>query len=254
MLRGKFLAIGDVLGRICICLFFIPAMVRRIIDIHQTFDGPDFSAVDIISLASDFASFLFFGMIIVVTTTRLPPIRSADSAEPFVTAMAGTFILGLISYLPPAMEITLSVRLTAMAFMIVGFLASIYVLLWLGRAFSIMPEARTLVTTGPYAIVRHPLYLTEELFVIGIIILQPSIWSVLLGIFHWGLQLRRMANEERILSAAFANYAEFARGVPRVIPSIFIIMNPGKTAVGTRKQESEASQSTYAIPPSVNAV
>ena len=36
-------------------------------------------------------------------------------------------------------------------------------LLWLGRSFSVLPARRHLVTTGPYALLRHPVYLGELL-------------------------------------------------------------------------------------------
>jgi protein-S-isoprenylcysteine O-methyltransferase Ste14 len=47
---------------------------------------------------------------------------------------------------------------------------AVLVLVQLGRSFSIMAEARRLVTSGVYRWVRHPLYLAEELAVIGIVL------------------------------------------------------------------------------------
>ena len=106
-------------------------------------------------------------MICVVTVTRLPPLRSAESMEGYITAMAGTFLLVVVAgYLPPV-EVPIATRSIGLALTIIGLLASVYVLFFLGRAFSIMPEARTLVASGPYTIVRHPLYLTEEIAMIG---------------------------------------------------------------------------------------
>ena len=38
----------------------------------------------------------------------------------------------------------------------------------LGRSFSIITETHQLVTSNPYRYVRHPLYLTKKLTIIGI--------------------------------------------------------------------------------------
>ena len=82
---------------------------------------------------------------------------------------------------------------------------------WLGRSFSIMAEARRLVTHGPYSIVRHPLYLAEEVAVIAVGLLNFSALSMVVLAAHWALQLRRMHNEEKVLTAAFPEYAIMPR-------------------------------------------
>jgi protein-S-isoprenylcysteine O-methyltransferase Ste14 len=218
-MNNRYLAIADIIGRICICLYFIPAMVGRVVATQEIFAHGDLELVDLVTVTANLATVLFGGMICVTTITRLPPVRSAEGVEGYITALLGTFLLiAVIGYLPHTIEIPMFARLTALALTIIGSLASVYVLLFLGRAFSIMPEARTLVTTGPYAVVRNPLYLAEEIAVIGFIILNLSLWSIMLGIAHWLLQLRRMVNEERVLRATFPDYAAYAAAVPRVVP------------------------------------
>ncbi|MFT2212895.1 methyltransferase family protein [Rhizobium giardinii] len=217
-MNSRYLAIADVIGKVCICLYFIPAMITRVTLIQKTVASDALTSLDIVTVIANLASVLFLGMICVVTITRVPPIRSAESLEGYLTAMAGTFILAaLVGYLPPA-DIPINTRLIGLALTTIGLLASAYVLLFLGRAFSIMPDARVLVASGPYAIVRHPLYLTEQIAIVGFIILNLSIWSVLLGVVQLLLQLRRMVNEERVLRAAFPEYEAYAATVPRIVP------------------------------------
>jgi len=95
---------------------------------------------------------------------------------------------------------------------------SFAVLRWLGRAFSIMPEARRLVTHGPYRVVRHPLYICEEVAVIGVFIQVLSPLAVFIFIMHAVFQVRRMLNEETVLEGTFPEYADYARRTPRLIP------------------------------------
>jgi protein-S-isoprenylcysteine O-methyltransferase Ste14 len=92
--------------------------------------------------------------------------------------------------------------------------------MWLGRSFSIMAEARGLVTRGPYAIVRHPLYVAEEIAVIGMVLLNWSLLAVLLACAQWALQLRRMRHEEEVLETAFPDYASYAARTPRWLPAL----------------------------------
>jgi protein-S-isoprenylcysteine O-methyltransferase Ste14 len=84
-----------------------------------------------------------------------------------------------------------------------------------------MSEARKLVTGGPYAIVRHPLYLGEETALIGIALqfLSPAALAVLA--MQIGFQLYRMRFEEQVMREAFPEYAEYATRVKRLVPGIY---------------------------------
>jgi len=102
---------------------------------------------------------------------------------------------------------------------IIGMSLSFMVLRWLGKSFSIMAEARRLVTGGPYAIVRHPLYICEEIAIIGILLQAMSPLAVLIVLAHALIQFRRMLNEEKVLRATFPDYDDYATRTPRLIPA-----------------------------------
>ena len=89
----------------------------------------------------------------------------------------------------------------------------------LGRCFGVLPEARGLVTHGPYELVRHPLYLGEFTAMAGLLIASPSPRNLAAGAVFAAAQLVRMRLEERALVREFPDYAEYASRTPRVVPS-----------------------------------
>jgi len=98
---------------------------------------------------------------------------------------------------------------------------SVAALCQLGRSFSVMAESRQLVTSGPYRFLRHPLYLTEEIAIIGLFMQFVSLWTALFLAVHVAIQLRRIHNEETVLSAKFPEYAAYKRNTSRLIPGIY---------------------------------
>jgi len=92
-------------------------------------------------------------------------------------------------------------------------------LVTLRHSLSIIPEARRVVSGGPYRFVRHPLYAAE----IGVAIslaLQGDLhlWSSLVLVAFVGVQLVRSGYEERLLRATFPDYDSYARHTPRLVP------------------------------------
>jgi protein-S-isoprenylcysteine O-methyltransferase Ste14 len=78
-----------------------------------------------------------------------------------------------------------------------------------------MAETRQLVTSGPYRFVRHPLYLAEEIAIFGVFVQFASLWTAILFAAHIAVQLRRMHNEESVLTASFPEYAAYRRKTAR---------------------------------------
>lgn len=167
------------------------------------------------------ASVGFCGFLIAVLLARLPP-RSGDSGwRPRAAAVLGTFAAVGFTRLP---LVPLSAGWAAVSSVLIaaGFGLSLAVLAWLGRSFSVVPEARRLVTTGPYALSRHPLYAVEQLALLGFVLQYAQPWSTLLFLAQFALQLVRIRYEERVLTAAFpAEYAAYAARTARLIPGVY---------------------------------
>ena len=96
----------------------------------------------------------------------------------------------------------------------------------LGPAWSFVPKAdqRTgLVTTGPYRLVRHPIYLGFALLAMGEALAfgsWPAFFIVLFGIFPtfaW-----RARAEEKLLSRTFGErYEVYRKRTKMIIPQLF---------------------------------
>jgi protein-S-isoprenylcysteine O-methyltransferase Ste14 len=78
------------------------------------------------------------------------------------------------------------------------------------------------VTTGPYAYVRHPMYAGALLYGIGAPLLLGSWWGLLAASLPFVLLGVRAVLEERTLSAELEGYAEYAETVRyRLVPRVW---------------------------------
>ena len=88
--------------------------------------------------------------------------------------------------------------------------------LWhLRHAFSVEPAARELITSGPYAFARHPIYVCYAVNFAGICLLRLTVPVVLVTLVWVLVTYRRVGYEERVLSATFPEYFEYRTRVPR---------------------------------------
>jgi protein-S-isoprenylcysteine O-methyltransferase Ste14 len=90
----------------------------------------------------------------------------------------------------------------------------------LGKCFGMLPEARGLVTRGPYAIVRHPIYVGEFGTFAGFLIAAPTAWNLLAILTFCAAQATRMRLEEQALTREFPEYTEYAARTPLVVPRV----------------------------------
>ena len=163
---------------------------------------------------------VYFTLIVVLFIVRLPRSGGRRGVGTVVVAFFGTFAM-LLAALLPSVEPRPSLIVASNVLLAAGLGYSIWSLAYLGRSLSILPEARRLVTTGPYGVSRHPLYLGEAVASIGVVI--PTIaleGGVLIGLFLLA-QLIRIRWEEQVLIQHFPmEYASYRRRVPRYLPDL----------------------------------
>jgi protein-S-isoprenylcysteine O-methyltransferase Ste14 len=102
--------------------------------------------------------------------------------------------------------------------LIVGLAFTIYAAATLRRCFGIAPEARGLVTSGAYRLVRHPLYLGEFVAFLGALLPVFAPLPILIFILFCALQACRARLEEQVLAAAFPEYAGYRLRTPPFFP------------------------------------
>jgi protein-S-isoprenylcysteine O-methyltransferase Ste14 len=174
----------------------------------------------VLGIVSRVSTLVFLAVLVVIFAVRHVPQRTATGFYPRCAAVAGTFLGVGIVLLPPR-ELSSMLYLASLLLIISGTVFAICAGLVLGRSISVLPEARQLVTWGPYALVRHPLYLGEIVAMIGVALQYLSTWALLLLGLQCAFQLQRMRNEERVLFQVFPEYADYMARTARLVPSVY---------------------------------
>ena len=112
---------------------------------------------------------------------------------------------------------------------ILWIMAGVFLLAWSAIAmrqtvFSVFPEHRqkaSLVTTGPYRFVRHPMY-TAVLLGCGGLVLTHYTWLRLaMFILLVVVLVIKLHFEEKLLAEKFDKYAAYSRKTSRLIPGVY---------------------------------
>ncbi|MBT6154187.1 MAG: isoprenylcysteine carboxylmethyltransferase family protein [Planctomycetaceae bacterium] len=102
-----------------------------------------------------------------------------------------------------------------------GTLFAVVSVFTLGRSFAVLPALREIVATGPYRVVRHPIYFGEMLMVVGCFVAKPTGLTVLPLLAALPCLITRVLAEESLLreSDRYRDYAIQVRW--RLIPGIW---------------------------------
>ena len=191
--------------------------IRGLVALHPYFGG-DWAFL--MAVSARVAGVIFITLILLLSISRFRPVSKYSSWNPKITALLGTLFTYFILLTPRSPSHALWDSLSTVLILI-GTTMAILAVLDLGRCMSIMPEARKLVTSGLYGRIRHPLYLAEEIAVLGFC-LQFRTWqAVPIILVHLYFQIRRMDFEEGILAQAFPAYAGYRQRTHRLLPGLY---------------------------------
>ena len=92
---------------------------------------------------------------------------------------------------------------------------------WLSRTIEVQ-EGQTVVSTGLYSIVRHPMYFATVILFLSMPLVLGSIPAFLVFLCYPAIIARRIRNEEQVLSRDLPGYREYCGRVRwRLIPFIW---------------------------------
>jgi protein-S-isoprenylcysteine O-methyltransferase Ste14 len=210
----------DKLMRLPLLGWGLIAATIQVAGLSQLMHTKSLDFVYAVHMATRLSTIAFMLLVTATVIFRSRPSGKASGLEPRIAALVGSFMIyGILLF--PRYNLSLSGEITATLLVMIGNAGAVIALSQLGRSFSIMAESRRLVTTGPYRFVRHPLYAGELIATIGVFLQFASLWTALLLLVQFAFQLRRMHNEELVLTASFPEYDAYQRATARLIPGVY---------------------------------
>ncbi len=155
--------------------------------------------------------------------------REKESAQQKIIGFLGIYFL--LAFTLPGFDVRLGwsnvpawASILADGLVFAGYMITFWVLTvnsFLSRTVEVEAEQKV-VSTGPYAIVRHPMYFGVALLYIASPLALGSYWAILPALMIIPLLGARIRNEEEVLLRELAGYAEYRQKVKyRLVPGIW---------------------------------
>jgi protein-S-isoprenylcysteine O-methyltransferase Ste14 len=171
------------------------------------------------ALLSRFCLASFYMMLALLVMTRSPAKAQADGLLPRIAAFVGTYLPWTISLLGKTDQALPNLASTACV--LVGMIMMLVTIRHLGRSFSLVPQARSVVQTGPYRWIKHPLYLAEETAILGVVLQYLTPVTVIVFVLHIGVQVCRILYEEDLLRRNCPEYSGYEASRWRLVPYVW---------------------------------
>ena len=155
--------------------------------------------------------------------------KEKQSAQKGVQSLAGLvfmagFVLAGLDFRFGWSDVPLPVVIAASVIFLIGYGLYAEVMrenAYLSRTVKV-EEGQTVISTGLYGIVRHPMYLASVLMFLSIPLVMGSWYALIPFAFYPLLMVVRILDEEKLLTAELSGYEEYKRKVKyRLIPFIW---------------------------------
>jgi protein-S-isoprenylcysteine O-methyltransferase Ste14 len=211
---------NNILGiAVCALAVFEWAGLFNGIERARLFSSQGFYALSSLTVLSIFFSAVYMSVAGIILLSLKRPVLRYRTIWPNLVAILAAFSVYLLAIVPSGSLLGVSVYV-ALALVILGTVLVLASMVFLRRAFSVTPQARHLVTSGPYSVVRHPMYLGNIISLLGATFLIDSWQAVVLFFICSGLQVGRAHYDEKILHATFSEYAVYKDSVGAFIPRV----------------------------------
>lgn len=212
--------------------------------------SPDWGRVVMIPLSTVFGSLAVLQLMTLLTATKGAPLDVAVAAVTGLLttlfyvlivwaylrrgpASATTRVLGAVVAAPVATFLPFALPFTGTGhapglllvvgnlMLVAGLAFAVWSVRCLDRSLSVVAQARQLVEHGPYAWIRHPLYLGELIAMLGLALTLGGLLPLLGWLGLAVLQAYRAVHEERLLHVSLPGYESYRRRTTRIIPAVF---------------------------------
>lgn len=198
--------IGDFLARGVVSGLFLALAVNLFDDFART--G---RVTGLLLLASE----LLVAVLMIARRRTLDVDRSALSLLLTFASVAGPALLRASSAGSPVPDaVTVGLSASGLLIVIAGKVT-------LGRSFGIVPANRGVVTSGPYALVRHPIYTGYLITHLAFVLAHPMLANLLIIVIADAALIGRAFREEQTLEKD-DRYQEYCRRVAwHLVPGVF---------------------------------
>ena len=171
------------------------------------------------SLLSRFCIGFFYMLLALLIMTRSPAKAQADGLLPRITAFVGTYLPWTITFFGKTEQALPNLLSTACV--LIGLIMMLVTIQHLGRSFSLVPQARSVAQTGPYRWIKHPLYFSEQIAILGVVLQYLTPVTVIVFVLHIGVQVCRILYEEDLLRRNCPEYSTYEASRWRLIAYVW---------------------------------
>ena len=155
--------------------------------------------------------------------------KEKEATQKGVVALAGLmfpvgFVLSAFDFRHGWSQVPVWLTITASVLFLVGYAMYAEVMrenAYLSRTIEVQ-ENQTVIDTGLYGIVRHPMYLATLLMFLPLPLILGSLWGLIPFALYPVIIVIRILNEEKVLTEGLAGYAEYKQKVKyRLLPYLW---------------------------------